>query len=689
MMPRGAAVHERLTRIWQSPPGFYGWLAAVNHRVIGVRYVVTAFGFMVLAGILALVMRIQLAWPELQIVSPAAFNQIFTMHGTTMMFLFAVPVMEGIGIYLVPLMIGTRDMAFPRLNAFGYWIYLVAGVMLYVSFILGIAPDGGWFAYPPLTGPGFSPGPNVDFWVTMITFIEVAALVAAVELIVTVFKQRAPGMALHRLPLFVWAQVTMSFMIVFAMPVLMLCSVQLMLDRTIGTHFFNPGGGGEPLLWQHLFWIFGHPDVYIILLPALGIVSMVIPTAVRRPIVGYTWIAAATVAIGFFSFGLWAHHMYATGLTLLGLNFFAAVSMLIAIPSAVQIFAWIATIWRGRLERLTTAFLYVIGFIVLFILGGITGIMIGSPVFNWQVHDTYFIVAHFHYVLVGGAVFPLFAAFYFWFPKVTGRMLSERLGRWNFWLTFIGFNATFLPMHLTGFRGMPRRVYTYLAELDIGLLNLVSSLGAFVMAVGVLLFALNVAVSLLFGKRAAAALAYVGLASYDRVSLAVLQRKMARRFPAVRGTGRIFQVLADLSSVQPADGPTDLAAAARHYAAQLTQRGPLLLISDMFDANAERAISELAGTRCDVAVLHTLSSDELDPPFEGDLRLVDRETGEGVDITADLYTLDRYRQRLAEWQAHLEEVSTKRRVAYVPTPTTLPLADLVFAELRRRRVVAA
>ena len=502
MTAHGAAVHARLTRIWENPPGFYGWLTAVNHRAIGVRYVVTAFGFMVLAGILALVMRVQLAWPELRVVGPDAFNQMFTLHGTTMMFLFAVPVMEGIGIYLVPLMIGTRDMAFPRLNAFGYWIYLLAGVMLYVSFLFGVAPDGGWFAYPPLTGPGYSLGANIDFWVTMITFLEVAALVAAVELIVTVFKQRAPGMALHRLPLFVWAQVVMSFMIVFAMPPLMLVSVQLMFDRTLGTHFFNPGGGGEPMLWQHLFWIFGHPDVYIILLPALGIVSMVIPTAVRRPIVGYTWIAAGTVAIGFFSFGLWAHHMYATGLTLLGLNFFAAVSMLITVPSAVQIFAWIATIWRGRFATLTTAFLFVIGFIVLFILGGITGIMIGAPVFDWQVHDTYFIVAHFHYVLVGGAVFPLFAGFYFWFPKVTGRMLSEGLGRWNFWLTFIGFNVTFLPMHLTGFRGMPRRVYTYLSELDIERLNLVSSVGAFVMAAGILVFALNVAVSLLVGKRA-------------------------------------------------------------------------------------------------------------------------------------------------------------------------------------------
>jgi cytochrome c oxidase subunit I+III len=499
--PPGDVARDLLAEIWGGQPGLYGFLTAVNHRAIGLRFVVTAFVFLLLGGLLALVMRLQLARPGLDILAPGTFNQFFTMHGSTMMFLFAVPMMEGIGIYLTPLMIGTRDMAFPRLNAFGYWVYAISGLTLYISLVFGVAPDGGWFNYPPLTGPGFSPGANIDFWVTLITFIEVSALVAAVELIVTVFKQRAPGMALHRLPLFVWSQLVMSFMVVFAMPPLMVVSVQLMLDRVIGTHFFNPAAGGDPLLWQHLFWIFGHPDVYIILVPALGIVSAIVPVAARRPLAGYTLVAASVVAVGFLSFGLWVHHMYATGLPLLGLNFFAMVGMMITIPNAVQIFAWIVTIWRGRLV-ITTAALYVIGFIVLLIAGGITGIMVASPPFDWQVHDTYFVVAHFHYVLIGGTVFPVFAALHFWFPKVTGRLLGERLGRWNFWVTFVGFNLTFLPMHLTGLRGMPRRVYTFVPGLGLDWLNLVATVGAWVMGLGVLLFVLNVYLSLILGRRA-------------------------------------------------------------------------------------------------------------------------------------------------------------------------------------------
>jgi len=493
--------HDGLVAVWANPRGLYGWMTAVNHRAIGMRFMVTSFIFLLLGGLLALIMRLQLARPELDLLGPAAFNQFFTMHGSTMMFLFAVPMLEGLGIYLVPLLIGTRDMAFPRLNAFGYWVYAIAGVTLYGAFLVGAAPDGGWFNYVPLTGRGFSPGVNIDFWVTMITFIEVSALVAAVELVVTVFKQRAPGMSLSRMPLFVWSQLVMSLMVIFAMPPLMLVSVQLMLDRVIGTHFFNAAAGGDPLLWQHLFWIFGHPDVYIILIPALGIVSMIVPTASRRPLAGYTLVTASLVAIGFLSFGLWVHHMYATGLPVLGLNFFATVGMLIAIPNAVQIFAWTATVWRGTLE-LTAAFLHVIGFIVLLILGGITGLMVSSPAFDWQVHDTYFIVAHFHYVLIGGAVFPILAGLYYWFPKFSGRLLSERLGRWTFWVTFIGFNVAFLPMHWTGFRGMPRRVYTYLPGLGWSDLNLVSTVGAWIMGAGFVMFVANVGVSLLVGRRA-------------------------------------------------------------------------------------------------------------------------------------------------------------------------------------------
>jgi len=503
MPPADPPLDARLASVWATGPGFYGWLTAVNHRAIGLRYIVTAFVFLLLGGLLALVMRLQLAGPELAVLTPGGYNQFFTMHGSTMMFLFAVPMLEGIGIYLTPLMIGTRDMAFPRLNAFGYWVYAIAGVTLYVAFLFGTAPDGGWFNYPPFSGPGYSPTAGIDFWVTMITFIEVAALVASVELIVTVFKQRAPGMSLNRLPLFVWAQLVMAFMIVFAMPPLMLVSVQLMLDRVIGTHFFNAAAGGDPLLWQHLFWIFGHPDVYIILLPALGIVSMIVPVAARRPMAGYTLVAVAIVALGFLSFGLWVHHMYATGLPVLGMNFFAAVGMMITIPSAVQIFAWLVTIWRGRIV-MTAAFLHVVGFLVLLIMGGITGIMVSAPAFDWQVHDTYFVVAHFHYVIVGGALFPILAALYFWFPKMTGRMLGERLGRWSFWATFVGLHVLFFPMHILGFEGMPRRVYTYLAGLGWDGMNLTSTIGAFVMAAGILVFLVNVFVSLLFGARAGA-----------------------------------------------------------------------------------------------------------------------------------------------------------------------------------------
>lgn len=487
-----AVITEKLRMTWAIPRGVLGWLSVVNHRSVGLKYIITATVFLVLAGIQALAMRLQLAQPALGLMSPELYNQVFTMHGTTMMFLFAVPMMEGLGIYLVPLMIGARDMAFPRLNAFGYFVYLIAGVTLYWSFFTGAAPDSGWFAYVPLTGPGFSPGIGMDYWATMITFLEIAALVAAVELIVTILKLRAPGMAIHRMPLFVWGVLVMAFMIVFAMPPLMVSSVFLALDRTVGMNFFNIAAGGQPLLWQHLFWFFGHPDVYIILLPALGIVSSVITVFVRRRIIGYSLIVLAIVAIGFLSFGLWVHHMFTTGVPLLGTSFFAAASMAIAIPSGVQIFAWIATIWSGRAIEWTSPMLFVMGFIFIFVLGGITGVMVAAVPFDAQVHDSYFVVAHFHYVLVGGVVFPLFAGFHFWAPKVLGRMLSERLGYWSFWLMFAGFNVAFFPMHISGFLGMPRRVYTYLPGLGWDLLNLISSVGAFVFAAGVLAFLLNV-----------------------------------------------------------------------------------------------------------------------------------------------------------------------------------------------------
>jgi cytochrome c oxidase subunit I+III len=498
---------ERLTQAWSRPSGFVGWMMAVNHRAVGVRYIVTSFVFFLLAGLLALLMRVQLAQPDLEIISPEAFNQFFTMHGLTMMFLFAVPMLEGLGIYFVPLMIGARDMAFPRLNAFGYWIYLFGGVMLYAAFFVGRGPDAGWFNYTPLSGPGFSPSMNdvslaslgepvagrgIDYFLISITMLEVAALVAAVELIVTIFKMRAPGMALHRMPLFVWSELVTAIMIIFAMPVLATVSIMLEFDRKIGTHFFNVAAGGSNLLWQHLFWFFGHPDVYIMLLPALGIISTVIAASVGRPIAGYILVAISIVAIGFLSFGLWVHHMYAAGLALMGLGFFAAASMMITIPSGIQIFAWIATIWRGAIN-MSTAFLFAIGTILVFVLGGITGVMVASPAFDWQVHDTYFVVAHFHYVLVGGVLLPIFAGLYHWIPKLTGRMLNETLGKINFWLVFIGTNVTFFPMHQLGFDGMPRRVYTYLPGLGLGDLNLLATLGTVGVGIGIIVFLVNVA----------------------------------------------------------------------------------------------------------------------------------------------------------------------------------------------------
>lgn len=503
--PASSAPSEQATaelnRTWASPAGFFGWFTHVNHRKIGYRFIITSLVFFVLAGVLALLMRLQLITPENSLMGPELFNQLFTMHGTTMMFFFAVPIMEGLGIYLVPLMIGTRDMCFPRLNAFGYYVYLIAGIVLYLSLFLGMAPAAGWFAYVPLANDMFSPGKGMDIWTTMITFIELSALTAAVELIVTIFKQRAPGMSLDRMPLFVWAILVMSFMIVFAMPTVMVGSILLMLDRTLMTQFFVVASGGEPLLWQHLFWFFGHPEVYIIFVPALGVLSAIITTFTHKRLFGYTAMVLSLVAIGFVSFGLWVHHMFTTGLPHLGLSFFTGASAMIAIPSGVQIFCWIASLWGARI-RFATPMLFVLGFFAVFVIGGLTGVMVASIPFDMQVHDTYFVVAHFHYVLIGGAVLPLFGGIYYWYPKVTGRLMSERLGRWSFALIFIGLNATFFPMHQLGLEGMPRRVYTYLETMGWGPLNLFISLSAFVLALGFGLTFLNMWMSRLRGTPA-------------------------------------------------------------------------------------------------------------------------------------------------------------------------------------------
>jgi cytochrome c oxidase subunit 1 len=483
-------LHHELDKTWGDKPGFWGRLTTVNHKTVGKRFIVTAFVFFVLAGILAVLMRIQLARPENGFLGPDLYNQIFTMHGTTMMFLFAVPIMEAIAVFLVPLMVGTRSIAFPRLNAFGYWIYLFGGIMIFVAFALNIGPDAGWFSYVTLAGPQYSPGKRVDFWAQLITFTEVSALVVATELITTIFKLRAPGMSLNRIPVYVWSVVVMAFMVFFAMPTISLASTSLILDRLVNTHFFNPAEGGDPLLWQHLFWFFGHPEVYIIFIPATGFVSAIIPTFVRKPIFGYTALVLSLISTGFIGFGLWVHHMFAAGLPKMGQSFFTAASMMIVIPSGVQIFCWIATIWRGR-PIFKSPLLFALGFFFVFIMGGLTGVMLASGPLDLQVHDTYFVVAHLHYVLIGGAVFPLFGALHYWFPKFTGRMLHEDLGKITFWLMFAGFNLAFFPMHILGLRGMPRRVYTYPSMPGWPGLNFVATLGVIVLTLGVLAFIIN------------------------------------------------------------------------------------------------------------------------------------------------------------------------------------------------------
>ena len=488
-----------LDQVWRGGPGFRGWLTTVDHKSIGKRYIITAFAMFLAGGILAAMMRTQLMRPENTILGPDRYDQIFTVHGTTMMFLFAVPIMTAMGIYFVPLMVGARSIAYPRANAFGYWTYLVGVVFLYVSLLVNMGPDAGWFAYVPLSGPRYSPGHRVDVWAQLVTFTEIAALIAAVNIIVTVFKLRSPGMSLNRLPLFVWAQVVVSFMIVFAMPAVAVGSTLMLgLDRTVNSHWFNPAEGGDALLWQHIFWFFGHPEVYIIFLPALGFITPIVETFARRRVFGYTALVMSNIATAFFAFGLWVHHMFATPIPELGQSLFTAASMLIAIPTGVQIFCWLATLWSGRPE-FRVPLLYVLGFIFTFVNGGITGVMLASVEFDRQAHDTFFVVAHLHYVLLGGGVMPLFGAFYFWFPKITGRMLDENMGKVQFWLFVIGVNVAFFPMHILGLEGMPRRVYTYLAPTGWGPLNLLSTLGAYTIAVSVLVFLVNVVRSWIAG----------------------------------------------------------------------------------------------------------------------------------------------------------------------------------------------
>jgi cytochrome c oxidase subunit 1 len=398
-------------------------------------------------------------------------------------------------------MVGTRNIAFPRLNAFSYWIFLFGGCFLWIAFLFNLGPDVGWFAYVPLSTLQYNPTKRADVWAQMITFTEVAALAVAVEIVVTVFKQRAVGMTLDRIPIFVWAMLVTSFLVLFAMPSIMVASTTLILDRLVSTHFYDTASGGNVLLWQHLFWFFGHPEVYIIFIPGTGMVSMIIATFAGRPVVGYTIIVLSLIATGFLSFGLWVHHMFVTGLPQLGASMFTASSMLIAVPSGLQIFCWLATLWDGR-PVYRTPLLFVLGFFVIFVVGGLSGVMVASVPIDMQVHDTYFVIAHFHYVLIGGAVFPLVGAVYYWFPKITGRMLGETFGRWNFWLAFIGFNVAFFPMHILGLMGMPRRVYTYTPEMGWDHLNYLSSAGAALFAVSFAVLIANVIFSLRRGELA-------------------------------------------------------------------------------------------------------------------------------------------------------------------------------------------
>jgi cytochrome c oxidase subunit 1 len=495
--------HEQLEETWAPATGRLSWFKQTDHRTIGRRFIITAFVWFGLGGILAGLMRIQLAKPDNTFIGNDLYNQIFTLHGVTMMFLFAVPVMEAVAVYVIPLMLGTRGLAFPRLNAFSYYMFLFAGIMIYTAFLLNMAPDAGWFSYVPLANPEFSAGKRIDVWAQLVNFTEISALGVAIELIATILKQRAPGMSINRIPLYAWSILVTSFMIVFAMPAVMMASNYLALDRLVGTHFFNPAEGGDALLWQHMFWFFGHPEVYIIFIPALGMVSAIVTVFCRRPVFGYMAMVLSLVATAFIGFGLWVHHMFATGLPQTGESFFTAASMMIAIPSGVQIFCWIATIWLGE-PSFRPPFLFVLGFIAIFVIGGLSGVMVASIPIDVQMHDTFFVVAHLHYVLIGGAVFPLLGALFYWFPKMTGRMMNERLGHISFWLAFIGFNVTFFPMHHLGLHGMPRRIYTYLAETGWGPLNLLSTIGAAILALGMLAFVGNALWSLRRGRIAGA-----------------------------------------------------------------------------------------------------------------------------------------------------------------------------------------
>lgn len=489
-----AAVSERLQHSGARPRpgeqnGIWAWLTTVDHKRIGIMYLLAACVFLGLGGIEAFMMRLQLAVPNNNLVSAGTFNELFTMHGLTMIFLAVMPLAAGFMNYLLPLQIGARDVAFPRLNALSLWLFLAGGIILYTSWFTGNAPNAGWFNYAPLNSPPYS-GTGIDYYVIGLNLAGLGSLISGINFLTTIVQMRAPGMHPMRLPMFVWTTVVTSLLLIFAMPAFTADLILLMFDRFFGTGFFNPAVGGNALLWQQLFWIFGHPEVYILIMPAFGIVSEVVPTFSRKPLFGYASMVFAVMAIGFMSFMVWSHHMFADGYGPVVNSVFAITSMLISVPTGVKIFNWLATMWGGRI-RFTTAMMFATAFVATFTIGGFSGVMLASAPADLQYNDSYFVVAHIHYVLVGGALMALFAAGYYWYPKMTGRLLSEAIGKWNFWLVFIGFNVTFFPFHFLGILGMPRRIFTYAANLGLDTWNYVATVGVFILAAGILLYLVN------------------------------------------------------------------------------------------------------------------------------------------------------------------------------------------------------
>jgi cytochrome c oxidase subunit 1 len=488
----------------------HSWVVTVDHKKLGILYITYALIFLVVAGIEALLIRIQLSIPHNTFVSAASFNRLFTMHGTTMVFLVGMPILFGFGNYLIPLMIGARDMAFPRLNAFSFWISAFAGILLYYSFIGGVglsgtgsAPDVAWFAYAPLTERAFSPGHTVDYWAVSLIASGIGSIGTAINILATVFCMRCKGMTLMRIPLLPWLYAVVSFLVLVAVSPLTAAQAMLMIDRYLGGHFFDTQAGGSAILWAHFFWIFGHPEVYVLVLPAFAFANEIIPVFSRKAIFGYSAMVAASVCIAFISLGVWAHHMFTIGMTSFGNAFFTLSTMLVSIPTGIKTFNWLATIWGGKI-RFETPMLFSIAFIFQFVIAGLTGIMLSISAWNWQTHNSYFVVAHFHYVLVGAIVFMIFAALYYWYPKMTGRMLDERLGKWHFWLMVIGFHITFDVMHIPGLLGMPRQIYTYEPDRGWATLNMIVSAGGFIQGIAVLIFVYNLVHSYFRGETAGA-----------------------------------------------------------------------------------------------------------------------------------------------------------------------------------------